>query len=272
MQRPGFLARVWNRSVRIDLVAQILANRDAVLRDTRGDAISVMLYGSAARGDSTPQSDVDVLELVPSHPGMEVRGHISVVRYTPEQVAAMVAGGSIFAWHLRTEGIYLRDDGQVLEQLLGQHPGVHADQTIRRVQAMSAVLDVGAEEFSVYGRALTRMMRFLLRTAVYARAFDLGQQTFALATAAACVDPSGGLAGELEVLKTGEGVDWQVFRRCLDRLDDLAGPLRTNEFLSLEALVVRTELIEPDIHSLGLHVLSHVAGELDYATIGMPVL
>ena len=74
----------------------------------RGHTLASMLYGSHARGDARPDSDVDLLQLVPQSPRSYLVGSATVVAYTPAQLRMMSLQGSLFAWHLRTEGLIFR--------------------------------------------------------------------------------------------------------------------------------------------------------------------
>ncbi len=243
-----------------------------VLELLRPDALAAMIYGSTARGDSTPSSDVDVLQLSLSKPGRQVHGRISLVTYLPAQLEAMTAARSLFAWHLRSEGQYLLDGEGRLRQLLEAHPGPDPDATIARVHSLTAVLDVDVSQFRDQSEGLAHVARYLLRTAVYASALRQGAQTFALEEASRLVDPSGSTWATLIRLCAGSPDSWSHFQDARTNLARIIGPLDTNPYRSLEALAVRTELSHPGLASLTLHALSNIADELDYGTMEMPVL
>src|SRR5205823_1249978 len=94
------------------------AAREAIAEAVHPDGIATMLYGSYARGDSTPDSDVDVLELVAHAPRSYSRGRVNVTQYLPAHLRRMAASGSLFVLHLRSEGLVLDDHTGVLQRCL----------------------------------------------------------------------------------------------------------------------------------------------------------
>lgn len=243
-----------------------------VLALARPDALAVMLYGSAARGDSSDSSDVDVVQLVPSEPGTTVNGNISIVSYLPSQLREMALEGSLFVWHLCVEGLILRDTDDALKSILDDHPGPDFAITMNRIRTLSAVLDVDRSEYERHEEGLRRVGRFLLRTAVYVRAHQHGVETFSTTRAAQAVDASGRINALLDRLRETSCKSWEDFTDCKARLAYLLGGLNINPYGSLEALVVRTELMNPGVSALALHVVSNAVGELDYADAKMPIL
>src|SRR6266516_788528 len=83
-----------------------------------GESLAVMLYGSRARGRPRLDSDVDVLQLVPSRPGSYSVGRVNVAAYTPAHLMLLARRGSLFVRHLRDEGILLEDPKGVLARIL----------------------------------------------------------------------------------------------------------------------------------------------------------
>jgi predicted nucleotidyltransferase len=238
----------------------------------RSDAIAAMVYGSSARGDSNLDSDIDILQLVPTAPGTDLHGRISIVSYLPVQLQAMSAGRSLFAWHLRTEGVYIFDTDGALHRILESHPGPDGAMTTDRLRALSPVLDVSEPEFDRHSAGLRRVCRFLLRTAVYATAIDAGAATFSTEHASAHIDPTGKTYSVLENLKAERPNSWVDFDEARMYLKQLIGSLSENPYQSLEALAVRTEETNRGLSSLALHIISDAAGELDYANVRMPIL
>lgn len=82
------------------------------------EILSIILFGSYARGDSRPDSDIDVCVLLErdSFPDeSEVRrlapslanGQLSLVFYSKDAIADMIDYGSLFLWHIKLEGVTL---------------------------------------------------------------------------------------------------------------------------------------------------------------------
>jgi Nucleotidyltransferase domain len=248
----------WRRDVRVG--AGVPAN-----------ALALMLYGSIARGDSNTDSDIDVLVLVPERPGSVVLGALSIVRYLPTQIEAMVSARGLFAWHLKTEGVYLEDDHDRLRSLLDAHRGPDPHATLVRVRELTPVLDVSKEQFHA-APGIARVAKYLLRTAIYAQAIASGYHSFEVNAASATIDKTGAIGEIMRRSAIGSSHDWATFLTVRKLLDDLVGGLRENEFGSLDALVVRTSGLNASLSALALHALTNLTDEMAYAASGMPVL
>ena len=90
------------------------------------------LYGSHARGDAMPDSDVDILMIGEGEPRRAwpsdmggIWGEPSISRYSWTEIMGMAEYGSLFLHHLRLEGRPLyEDDGcrGVFQRLLDDLP------------------------------------------------------------------------------------------------------------------------------------------------------
>ena len=109
---------------------------------------AIWLYGSHARGDALPDSDIDVLMIGEGHPREAwssevggIRGDPSISRYSWSEIGRMAEYGSLFLHHLRLEGrpIY-EDEGcrGVFRRLLDGLPGY--TNGLRDVQGFGTVL------------------------------------------------------------------------------------------------------------------------------------
>ena len=89
-----------------------------VNRFLRGETIAVMLFGSVARGDDSPISDTDILQLTSHYKPSYRVGRVSISVYTPESLEKIALKGSLFALHLKSEGRILYDPDLVLSRIL----------------------------------------------------------------------------------------------------------------------------------------------------------
>lgn len=235
-----------------------------------GESLAVMLYGSHARGDAGPESDVDLLQLVPHSPRSYIVGSTTVVAYTPEQISEMAIGGSLFAWHLRTEGVIMQDTGGLLRGALDLHSGPAWERVLSRITELAVILDLGRGEFEQYADRVIRTARYLVRTAVYARAIGAGGTSFAMESAAR----KAGYPHLMMLLRRGaEGSrDWQTFVAYRDALAELTGTLRANPHGSLEALAVCAWGEDQQLASLTIQTIIPRDGEIEYSSLPPPVL
>src|SRR4051812_39487355 len=83
--------------------------------------LPVMLFGSFARGDDAPGSDIDVLVLnARSAPPKKV-GRVNVSTYTETTLCRMGDEGALFILHLLTDGVILRDHQKKLRACLDRY-------------------------------------------------------------------------------------------------------------------------------------------------------
>ena len=236
----------------------------------RGESLGIVLYGSHARGDAGPDSDVDLLQLVRDSPHSYTFDRVSVVAYTLEQIQEMTAAGSVFAWHLRTEGVIVEDLDGTLQATLSRHPGPASDRTIRRIRVLSAILDLGPLEFEPYADRAIRTARYLTRTALYARALEAGGRSFNLVAAANAAGLPH-LAGLLTPRRDPDGT-WSTFLAFRAALSELIGPLSQNPFGSLEALAVQSWATDRQLSALAIQTMLPREGEIAYSSLPPPLL
>lgn len=79
---------------------------------------NLLLYGSFARGDFEPESDVDMLTIVRGHSYKAVFNKINISYYNHEKLTEMSASGSLFVFHLNRESRILTDEDNILSDVL----------------------------------------------------------------------------------------------------------------------------------------------------------
>lgn len=120
-----------------DLREQLLSQIRDTVKGWEEPAVAVWLFGSAARGDGGPASDIDVLVLRPDTVDEDepswlrqvddlaaqvatwTGNHCEVLEYSTEQFAGLVAAGEPLTSDLRTEA--LRISGDTVERRLRRH-------------------------------------------------------------------------------------------------------------------------------------------------------
>jgi len=95
-----------------------------------GELLGVYVFGSVARGDHDPRSDLDLLAVVADGKGKVEEGKVyahvpsklsdlkaSVSWYGQRRLAAMFENGELFSWHLYQEAIPLFEAKPVMKEL-----------------------------------------------------------------------------------------------------------------------------------------------------------
>ena len=83
---------------------------------------ALMMYGSCARGDYSASSDIDLLGLSGTGDEGKTRlysiGNLKINIYSEDDFRALSMAGSLYVWHLRSEGKILLDLNGILERNL----------------------------------------------------------------------------------------------------------------------------------------------------------
>lgn len=143
---------------------------------------ALFLYGSHARGDAQEPSDVDILQVTPTHTAPYAVGRINVTCYTFEQLLRLAHQGGLFARHLVEEALPLADPHDLLRALKSAYaPPLDYHRIKREVCGCAPLLAVAdAQKFNENADGLSSLVSYLIRTFLYATAFDHGAKSFAM--------------------------------------------------------------------------------------------
>src|SRR5262245_2982860 len=118
--------------------------RDALMIDEKSSD-SYILYGSYARGDYDPASDIDVLRITTRRMrSNRVDGHVSLYNYDIQDLRTMAGEGNLFILHLLREARPLHDPCGYLNELNAsfQKPTSYVSKFRELVQRATCLLDI----------------------------------------------------------------------------------------------------------------------------------
>ncbi|GAA1840955.1 hypothetical protein GCM10009836_20360 [Pseudonocardia ailaonensis] len=234
---------------------------DKISRNTSG----LLLYGSRARGDYLPTSDFDILRL--SFLGMPTFsvGNVSISSYTPVQLES--ASRTLYGTHIQRDGRVILDPTGRLREIVESLNPADPDTLIETVHAYSVVLNQPIEERQAHLPGLTRLARYLLRTAVYARSMKAGKPCFSVRELASRFrDPALAtiLASNPEI--TGPP-SMELLEELVLRLTKEAGALPRNQHSSLQHLAVAMWDSDRLISALALRAEDENTDGFDYSDL-----
>lgn len=234
------------------------------------EAIAVVLYGSRARGDVHAHSDVDLLVVAEKYARTRGEGLINVTTYVPNQIES--ANGSLFGMHLARDAVMLHDPNDWLVKQLRRFTPANPSKIFERVRAIATALKSDKSSRETYLNGMVRLARYLLRTALYAKALDPGPPCFSISGIAERFGQP-----ELETLLSAhELVHGSATLSLLDdlqsRIEEVVGAVSTNPYSSLHALIVAEWDGNKELANASLLALSTDRSELQYAQIPRIIL
>lgn len=231
---------------------------------TRG----LLLYGSRARGDYLDHSDFDVLRLARGDFHTFKARRLSVSTYSGEQLRG--ASDTLFGTHLVRDGRVLFDPEGELAEALDQIVPATPNALLANVRRYSMILDLPTSELSGHLPGIVRLTRYLLRTAVYARAMLQGRPCFSVRELAIRFDDPALatlLASDTELLAP---VSPALLDELTSRLVAIVGPLPHNRFGSLAATAIAVWDTDRNLAALAVRAGSEGeddADSLDYSDL-----
>lgn len=220
---------------------------------------ALLLYGSYARQEADEASDVDILQVTAVRKASYSRGKVNFTCYTPEQLLTLAKNGAMFARHLALESVALFDPEGFLRTLASAYkpPKTYAEIYKAAIQAIPLVA-VDEGEFGNRPRQYSSTASYLLRTYVYAKAFESGAQSFSMQHVA---NLTGDNRPRRVLMELRERNTYGAFRSVVDLLLQITDTQSFVRRESLEAFVLNMFGVCDLAVILGLRILAG-GGEL----------
>jgi hypothetical protein len=189
---------------------------------------SLMLFGSAARGECIPSSDIDVLCIDPAslNPVREPASRLSPLAAGSTKLDLLVrpplwlddiaSAGELFALHLQVDGRIISDESGILRRFLRRPVRVNIFARQRALRLASASLH--ASDLDTSSVVTHRVAKHLLRTATFLECARLRRPSFSYSEAPRILRDK-----TLEAVLRDEPSE-RAFLRIRSKLSHLAGP------------------------------------------------
>lgn len=169
---------------------------------------SLILYGSRARGEAEPSSDVDLILAGPG-PGLRrprVSHGVSVHWYSQEWLFDGALAGNLFVYHVAFEGVPLLDPEGFLLKL--RESFVQKGSYRSEADEAATVMKLTMAQSWLHADAVRRRFFWALRTLLIAEAADRGRPVFS----AASLEDVVGIVGVERLIKSRAEVDQSTCR------------------------------------------------------------
>lgn len=215
---------------------------------------ALFLYGSHARGDAGEASDVDILQVTSTHTAPYAVGRVNVTCYTLEQLLRLARKGGLFARHLVEEALPLADPHDLLGALRSAYVRpLDYHRVKNEVCGCAPLLDVADPQFSENAEGLSSLVSYLIRTYLYATAFDHRGKSFAMGHV---LDVLGQQRASIILSNVRSQRSISAFAAARTFFEELTGTICQRKEGSLEAFVVNASAANELAMILGLRLLA----------------
>jgi predicted nucleotidyltransferase len=242
---------LWPQSSSIVFTADQVRDIMAVARPP---FTALFLYGSHARGDAEESSDVDVLQVTSTHTAPYAVGRVNFTCYTVDQLLRLARSGSLFARHLVEEALPIADSQDVLGTLKGAYVGPLNYELVREeICGCAPLLDVVEPDFTENAEGLSSLVSYLIRSYLYAMAFDRGARSFAMGHV---LDLLGQSRARIALSNMRSERNFAAFAAARKLFGELTGATCQRMEGSLEAFIVNASAHNNLAMILGLRLLA----------------
>jgi len=225
---------------------------------------TAILFGSYAREDFNSDSDIDILLIHNEFKKPVHSGKYSISIYSKDKLMDFAKIGSLFILHLISEAKHLSGDN-ILPELEHSYAHPNFANFTDQLRLATQLLDVNMSSFNLYRSNLISVQKFILRSYLYSRNVKSGFSNFNINTVLRQID-----LPHLEFVfdrSWNADMDYLDFTMVNVILGSLLDCKISNEYRSIESLIVNNYPKKNLLHTLGMSILKTDSVGIDYANL-----